>query len=930
MDSKNIIASEIAGSTISGNGIRVSYNAENNTITLYCLDGSNKVQMSKPASMGYPIVDDTAVQDFGEFVCAVERGISGVLGLGERMTVTSYSVSTGLTRTCILETSIEVSGALHNMTTYQAGNKNVDVSSYVDSVFELLEANDYLWSYNGGGEGPLHYYDTLQKIDLTAKEKFSRENMHNSLAAGIPAADIYNAYGGIAVGDASPTRREVHTPVLQTEDSAQVSIKWPGKTLPAGTASASLESFVVVHKGDYFNGLRGYKYAMERIGVVMLKNIPDRSYELRWEGWGWQFEWTVDRIINKLDELQAAGVKQITLDDGWYKNAGDWDLNPEKFPNGVADMHRLVDAIHAHGMTALLWWRPCDGGRHSLLYQEHPEYFVKQADGSPVSVLSAVGNPVGDSYALCPTSPGAIAATQAFINRAMREWHFDGFKGDYVWSISKCYDESHHHAYPEESTERQTDIYKAAREVMVANDPDAFNLLCHCGAPQDFYGMQYMTQMVTADPTSLDQTRRRVKAYKALMGDYFPITTDHSAIENFIPLEHTDVWYAAGIGTGAVLIEKFDFTGDAQKEYERWLRIANKEQLHKSRFIGNLYTYGFDPYETYVTEKDGVIHYAFYRDGSKYQPDGYPDIELRGLDPDKLYRIVDYVNDRVVATNLQGSNAVFNTRFANYLLVKAVEIDEPDTEPVDYDWGFTRVAAADPLISYTGGWQSSDKAVHTPEGARHTQIAGAELEFTFAGTAVRWYGPKGTRHGIADVYLDGQLAAQIRTGVCGESNVRLFEALDIPAAVHTIKIVCKEGEVGIDSIAFEAAIPEPTFEKVDALSERITYSGIWQTDHNEVFFEGNARSTEEVGAAAEFTFFGTAIRWYGKRSLDFGIADVFLDGELADSVYSYGEARFGQLLFERKKLPCGEHTFRIVHRLRTSDLDYLAFANEDA
>lgn len=925
MSSKNIIVSEIAGSVILGNGVRVSFDAEKHTIILYRLDGNNKVQMNKPAGMGYPTVDGAAIQDFGEFVCKVERGVSGVLGLGERMTITSRSPSTGLTRTCILETSIEVNGALRSITTYRAGGKDVDISNYVDNMFELLEANDYLWSYNGGGEGPLHYYDTLQKIDLTAVEKFARENMHNSLAAGIPVADIYNAYGGIAVGDASPTRREVHTPVLQTGDSAQVSIKWPGKMLLANTASANLESFVIVHKGDYFNGLRGYKYAMEHIGVVMLKNIPDRSYELRWEGWGWQFEWTVDRIINKLDELQAAGVKQITLDDGWYKNAGDWDLNPEKFPNGVTDMHRLVDAIHAHGMTALLWWRPCDGGRHSVLYQEHPEYFVKQADGNPVSVLSAVGNPVGDSYALCPTSPGAIAATQAFINRAMREWHFDGFKGDYVWSISKCYDESHHHAYPEESTERQADIYKAAREAMVANDPDAFNLLCHCGAPQDFYGMQYMTQMVTADPTSLDQTRRRVKAYKALMGDRFPVTTDHSAIENFIPLEHTDVWYAAGIGTGAVLIEKFDFHGDAQREYERWLRIANRVQLHKSRFIGDLYTYGFDPYETYVAEKDGVIYYAFYRDGSKYQPDGYPDIELRGLKPDKLYRIVDYVNDRVVATNLHGSNAVFNTRFTNYLLVKAEEISEPDTEPVDHDWGFTKIAANDSSISYTGDWQA-----RVLEDMRYTRTAGAELEFAFAGTAVRWYGPKEISHGTADVYLDGKLVAQVCTGGCNEDDVRLFEALDIPAALHTLKIVCKEGETGINSIAYEAAIPEPVFEKVDALSERITYSGVWQIDHNEVFYEGNAKSTEEVGAAAEFTFWGTAIRWYGKRSLDFGIADVFLDGELADSVYSYGEARFGQLLFERKNLPSGEHTFRIVHRLRTSDLDYLAFANEDA
>lgn len=924
---ENITISKAEDCAIWGCGVKVAFCSTTNRIIVYRLDENTMTQMSKPAKLGCPIIGDTLVQDFEDYSCKVERNVAGVLGTGERMTIVSQSTSTGLYRKCILETAVDEDGVIYMQTSYQPKLNPIKVDRYLGTALELCEADQYLWSYNGGGEGPLHYYDTLQKIDLTATGRFKRENMHNSLAAGIPVADIYNAYGGIAIGDASATRREVHTPIRQTDDSAQISIEWPGRSINQEKGGDFLGCFIIVHKGDYYNGLRGYKNAMEHIGVIMLKDIPQRSYELRWEGWGWQFEWTVDRIINKLDELQAAGVKQITLDDGWYKNAGDWDLNPEKFPNGVSDMHRLVDAIHAHGMSALLWWRPCDGGRHSVLYQEHPEYFIKQADGTPISVLSAVGNPVGDSYALCPTSPGAIAATQAFINRAMKEWHFDGFKGDYVWSISKCYDKTHHHPYPEESTERQTDIYKAAREAMVANDPDAFNLLCHCGAPQDFYGMQYMTQMVTADPTSLDQTRRRVKAYKALMGDCFPVTTDHSAINNFITPEHTDVWYAAGVGTGAVLIEKFDFSGDEQKEYERWLKIADREQLHKAKFVGGLYNYGFDPYETYVVKKGDDMYYAFYRDGQKYCPKGYPALELKGLKPDKLYRVIDYVNDRVVATNLRGACAVFNTRFTNYLLVKAVEIAEQDNESVDQDWGFKKVKANVPSIVYSENWQKSNGTNEKGNNC-FTQTPGDKFTFTFAGTAIRWYGEKSKEGGKAEVFLDDKPVATVCTGGYSEERVRLFEAVDIPAAVHTLKVVCKTGKINLDSLCYEEAVPEPVYEKVGALSERITYSGNWQVDCNEVFYEETAKSTEEVGAVAEFSFIGTAIRWYGKRSLDFGIADVYLDGELEDSVYSYGEARFGQLLFERKKLAYGEHTIRIVHRMRCSDLEYLSYANE--
>ena len=342
---------------IAGNGVRVTYDADGQTITLYRTEGSGLIQMSKPSPLGGPVVGGQEVQDFSHISCDVEQSTSGVMGSGQRMTITSQSMSTGLIRTYVLETSDIEEGVVYTATSYEAGASDVEVSWFIGSVYELYGAEDRIWSYNGGGEGPMHYYDTLQKIDLTDSGKFSRENKQDDTAASIPVSDIYIADGGITVGDASATRREVHTPVQETSDSAQVSIGWPGKVIAAGSVIEIGESFAVVHPGDYYNGLRGYKNAMDHLGVIMPApgDIPDSSYDLRWESWGWGFNWTIDLIIGKLDELQAAGVKQITLDDGWYTNAGDWALNPEKFPNGASDALRLTDAIHEHGMTALLW-----------------------------------------------------------------------------------------------------------------------------------------------------------------------------------------------------------------------------------------------------------------------------------------------------------------------------------------------------------------------------------------------------------------------------------------------------------------------------------------------------------------------------------------------------------------------------------------------
>lgn len=923
-DTEETPAPPVENCTISGDGVKISYDASNQTVTLYRADGNEDVQMSKPSSMGYPIISGQPVQDFITISCVAEQNITGVMGSGERMTITSRSGSTGLVRTYTMETSYAEHGAIYTTTSYQAGTTAINVDWFIENEFELYNAVDRIWSYNGGGEGPMHYYDTIQKIDLTDSNTFTRENKQDYTAASIPVADIYTEHGGISIGDASVTRREVHTPINETSNSAAVSIKWPGKTISLRNDVNAGQSFINVHQGDYYSGLRGYKNSMEHIGMVMPADISNRSYELRWEGWGWGTNWTVDLIIGRLDELEVAGIKQITVDDGWYNSAGDWELDSGKFPNGISDMLRLTDAIHSHGMTAILWWRPNDGGRdNSALYQTHPEYYVKNADGSTAKLQSpGVANNSNWSttlgYALCPTSAGAIASQEAFIDRAMNAWGFDGFKADYVWSMPRCYDTSHNHPYPEESTEKQAEFYRTAYRAMVENDPDVFNLLCNCGTPQDYYSLQYMTQIATADPTSVDQTRRRAKAYKALMGDYFPVTTDHN-----------DIWYPAAVGTGSVLIEKRALTGTAQTEYERWLNIADTVQLHKGRFIGDLYCYGFDPYETYVVEKDGLMHYAFYRDGSKHRPSGYPTIELKGLNPDKLYRIVDYVNDRVIATNIPGNNAIFDYRFSNYLLVKAIEIDSPDEEPADPNEGFVSVDAMDGALIYVGTWHDDQDDSFYNGTARYSTSAGSSVELTFTGTTIRWYGQNDLNFGTAQVYLDNLLVATVDLYGGAESGKLLFEAYDLAASSHTIRVVCDTPVIDVDRFTYEPCTPAAVYEIVDNTSDRIVYSGNWENVDDDSFHGGSAHKVNEPGAYAELAFTGTAVRWVGKKGFDYGRADVYIDGEWIGAVTIYGQEAYDVVLYAITGLEEGDHTIRVAYNAGAFNVDYFSYSSDE-
>lgn len=676
---------------VQGNEIQVK--VEDGKINLY----RGEVLVATSASLGSVTANGTTVSDFQITGSEIETAVETERGTANRLTLNMYSEGANLEKTLQIDLLDEVDGAIYT-TTYLKAQEDTTITKVVENEFRLAAPDaDRIWSYNGGGEGAQSYYDTLQKVS----NSFYRENKQDDTSAAIPVADVYSVNGGVLVGDGADYRRILSTPVRGGSNSATVSIQWrSSQELAADTETEAGTAIVSVHDGDYYNALRTYANVMELQGFSTPDYIPESSYDLRWESWGWEGAWTIDKILGKLDELYAQGVRQITLDDCWYTSAGDWELNPNKFPNGTEDMKRLTDAVHEKGMTIILWWRPMDGGRdssfsvlagftqqESQLLKEHPEYFVKNADGS-FAKLSGPGNSNSfngsTGYALCPYSEGAVESQKAFIRRAMTEWGIDGFKSDYVWGMPKCYNEAHNHERPEESTEMASEIfYKAIYEEMISINKDAFHLLCNCGTPQDYYSFPYVTQIPTADPTSVDQTRRRVKAYKALAGDDFPITTDHN-----------EIWYPSSVGTGAILIEKRDFAdGSAQEtEYYKWLNIADEHKLQEGTHIGDLYAYGIDPYETYVIEKDDMMYYSFYRDG-KYSPSGNPDIELKGLDPNKTYRIEDYVNNEVLAEGVSGADAVLEADFSSYLLIRAVEekAENPFVDVIENDYFYNAV-----------------------------------------------------------------------------------------------------------------------------------------------------------------------------------------------------------------------------------------------
>lgn len=102
----------------------------------------------------------------------------------------------------------------------------------------------------------------------------------------------------------------------------------------------------------------------------------------------------------------------------------------------------------------------------------------------------------------------------------------------------------------------------------------------------------------------------------------------------------------------------------------------------------------------------------------------------------------------------------------------------------------TRIEEMSPSITGTAGWTLWDTSRTWSGGtAAYSTTAGAQATFTFTGTSVSWIGARGPQTGIARVWLDGALVAEVDTYKATEEiQANLYSATGLAAASHTLTI----------------------------------------------------------------------------------------------------------------------------------------------
>jgi alpha-galactosidase len=559
---------------------------------------------------------------------------------------------------------------------FSAANADAQVAPYT------------MWSFQGSSE------EWGKDVILPLTANFSRTNPIQQLTfssegagaagGGIPVLAFWTRDVGEALGQVDTVPSSLDMPVRTAHDGrieAAIALSSP-MMLRHGETYSAPTTFLSIFHGDYYDALRLYSTMLKWQGWAPAHPV-EADYEANWCSWGYQLQFTPAQVIGTIPKLQEFGFHWATLDAGWYDNRGDWNPRSDIGESGI---RHIVHAFHEAAMRITLWWIPLaveDGGKDVLdgrpyhfadIAKEHPEWLILDKQGKPARMA-------GGFAALCPAVPDVCEYYKQLTRRFIRDWGFDGNKLDFSYTVPPCYNPAHHHKSPRDSTAAMGDVYKVIFQTTRALKPESVTQVCPCGTTPNIAWLANLDQAVTADPVGSAQVRRRIKMYKALLGDQAAVYGDHVELTRLIGrnVQEQDVGrdFASTVGTGGVVGTKFTWpvnsspfadvrlTPAKDVLWKKWVTIYQHKMLSTGIFR-NLYIYGYDSPEGYTIEKDGRMYYAFYTDNPQPLTER---LELRGLGSGRFH-IRDYENGKDYGT-VAGPRANLTASFAEHLLLEA-------------------------------------------------------------------------------------------------------------------------------------------------------------------------------------------------------------------------------------------------------------------
>jgi alpha-galactosidase len=149
----------------------------------------------------------------------------------------------------------------------------------------------------------------------------------------------------------------------------------PGEIVLAPGARHRTPTAYAAYSGVGLNGVASRFHAFARARLLS-PPTPRKVHFNSWEGV--YFDVDEAKLIALAESAAAIGAERFVVDDGWFvgrrddtTSLGDWRVDPERFPHGLAP---LIGQVHALGMDFGLWVEPEMVSPESALYRAHPDW----------------------------------------------------------------------------------------------------------------------------------------------------------------------------------------------------------------------------------------------------------------------------------------------------------------------------------------------------------------------------------------------------------------------------------------------------------------------------------------------------------------------------------------------------------------------------
>ncbi len=372
------------------------------------------------------------------------------------------------------------------------------------------------------------------------------------------------------------------------------------------------------------------------------------------------FNFTETKLAQLLKDTRKLGVDLFLLDDGWFGNKfprnsdnaglGDWQENRQKLPGGIAS---LVKEADANGVKFGIWLEPEMVNPKSELYLKHPDWIIKQPNREEYlyrnQLVLDLSNPKVQDFVF-NTVDGLFSMKNS---PAYIKWDCNAV----IYNAYSSHLSNQSHLY----LDYVQGLYNVLERIR-AKYPKIPMMLCSGGGGRvDYAALKYFTEFWPSDNT--DPLERIFIQWE--YSHFYPA---------IVSANHVTDWgkQAIKFKTDVAMSGKLGYDIDIAHLNEKDLQFS-QEAVQTYNSIKHLVWHGdqyrlLDPWTNDVSammysNDTGTSAVMFsYLVGNRYGDESKSPIPLKGLDPQKNYRISE-INLYPGSKSAVDSNATYSGSF---------------------------------------------------------------------------------------------------------------------------------------------------------------------------------------------------------------------------------------------------------------------------